>query len=67
MNPIELHDLRVAPGHTNGRPASTTTEIFKEFGFTTEHVCEVARGVLTGNISGVISPAPDHVAPGDPA
>jgi transketolase len=47
--------------------SAPATEIFKEFGFTTEHVCEVARGVLTGNISGVISPAPDHVAPADPA
>jgi transketolase len=40
--------------------------IFEHFGFTSRHVCEVARGVLTGNIRGVISPAPDHVAPGDP-
>jgi len=37
MNPIELHDLRVAPGHTNGRPVSTTTEIFKEFTFEAAH------------------------------
>lgn len=37
MNPIELHGRRVAPGHVNGRPASTTTEIFKEFTFEAAH------------------------------
>ena len=42
-------------------------DIFEHFGFTSDHVCEVARGVLTGNLRGVISPLPDHVAPGDPA
>ncbi|HUG49105.1 MAG TPA: transketolase [Candidatus Limnocylindria bacterium] len=41
--------------------------IFERFGFTVDHVCEVARGVLTGNLRGVIAPPPDHVAPGDPA
>jgi transketolase len=39
-------------------------DILEHFGFTTENVVRVARGVLTGDISGVISPAADHVAPG---
>lgn len=46
--------------------SAPASEIFKQFGFTADHVCEVARGVLTGNVSGVISPEPDHVAPADP-
>jgi transketolase len=46
--------------------SAPAADIFENFGFTTAHVCETARGVLTGNINGVISPAPDHVAPGDP-
>jgi transketolase len=47
--------------------SAPAADIFEHFGFTPAHVCETARGVLTGNISGVISPAPDHVAPADPA
>jgi transketolase len=41
-------------------------QIFENFSFTSGHLCEVARRVLTGNLRGVVSPAPDHVAPGDP-
>ena len=40
-------------------PAAT---IFEEFGFTAEAVAHVARGVLTGTVRGVVSPAPDHHA-----
>jgi 6-pyruvoyltetrahydropterin/6-carboxytetrahydropterin synthase len=36
MNPLELHDLRVAAADRNGRSA-TTTEIFKEFTFEAAH------------------------------
>jgi transketolase len=39
-------------------------DILEHFGFTTEHVVQVARGVLTGSVRGVISPKADHVAPG---
>ena len=35
-------------------------EILERFGFTTEAVTKVARGVLRGEINGIISPAPDH-------
>jgi len=35
-------------------------EIFKRFGFTAENVAEVARGVLAGDVHGVISPDADH-------
>jgi transketolase len=42
-------------------------DIFEQFGFTPARVAEVARGVLTGEQTGVISPEPDHVSPGDPA
>ncbi|MDP8905321.1 MAG: transketolase [Chloroflexota bacterium] len=42
-------------------------DIFEHFGFTAEHVVEVCRGVLAGKIRGIVSPDPDHVAPGDPA
>ncbi len=38
-------------------PAPT---IFEHFGFTPAHVAEVARGVLTGTVRGVVSPAPDR-------
>ena len=38
-------------------PAAT---IFEHFGFTAADVAHVARGVLTGSLRGVISPAPDH-------
>jgi transketolase len=38
-------------------------DIFKSFGFTPTHVAEVARGVLTGETHGVISPPPAHGAP----
>jgi transketolase len=41
-------------------------EIFQRFGFTAGHVAELARAVLTGRAQRVVSPAPDHVAPGDP-
>jgi transketolase len=41
-------------------------DIFDHFGFTTDHVVEVARGVLTGTMRGTISPKADHVAPGHP-
>lgn len=41
-------------------------ETFQRFGFTPAHVAEIARSVLTGRAQRVISPAPDHVAPGDP-
>jgi len=40
-------------------PAAT---IFDEFGFTADAVAHVARGVLTGMLRGVVSPAPDHHA-----
>lgn len=40
--------------------------IFEEFGFTVDNVAELARRVITGDVRGVISPAPDHVAPSDP-
>jgi transketolase len=35
-------------------------DIFAAFGFTAAHVAEVARGVLTGDVRGVISPAAAH-------
>ncbi len=35
-------------------------EIFEKFGFTADHVAEVARGVLAGDVRGVISPDADH-------
>jgi len=38
-------------------PAPT---IFEHLGFTPAHVAEVARGVLTGTVRGVVSPAPDR-------
>jgi len=34
--------------------------IFERFGFTVEHVVEVARGVRAGEVSGVIAPRPEH-------
>jgi 6-pyruvoyltetrahydropterin/6-carboxytetrahydropterin synthase len=37
MNPLELHDVRVEDQRRNGRAASTTTEIFKEFTFEAAH------------------------------
>ena len=42
-------------------------DIFQRFGFTVERAVEVARGVLTGDLRGVVSPAPDHVGPGEVA
>ncbi len=42
-------------------------DIFQRFGFTVEKVVEVARGVLTSDLCGVVSPAPDHVGPGEVA
>ena len=35
-------------------------QIFEQFGLTVEHLAEVARGVLAGDVRGVISPAADH-------
>jgi len=35
-------------------------QIFEAFGFTVEHVTKVARGVLDGEVKGIISPAPEH-------
>ena len=35
-------------------------EIFEAFGFTVENVAHVARGVLAGDVRGVISPGADH-------
>jgi hypothetical protein len=46
--------------------SSPYKDILEHFGFTTEHVVEVARGVLTGKVGGIISPKADHVAPGSP-
>jgi transketolase len=45
--------------------SAPATDIFEHFGFTAERVAEVARGVLAGEVRGVISPEPDHVSPGD--
>jgi transketolase len=42
--------------------SAPAADIFKAFGFTPEHVADVARRVLTGDLSGVISPPPDHEA-----
>jgi transketolase len=39
-------------------------DILEHFGFTTDNVVRVARGVLTGDVRGVISPPADDVAPG---
>ena len=39
------------------------SDIFEAFGFTPEHVADVARGVLTGDLRASISPPPDHEAP----
>jgi transketolase len=41
-------------------------DIFARFGFTAENVAELARGVVTGDVRGMISPDADHVAPADP-
>jgi transketolase len=35
-------------------------QIFEQFGFTVDHVVEVARGVLAGETSGIISPTGGH-------
>ncbi len=35
-------------------------EIFEQFGFTVENLAEVARGVLAGDVRGIISPDADH-------
>jgi transketolase len=42
--------------------SAPAADIFTAFGFTPEHVADVARRVLTGDRSGVISPPPDHEA-----
>jgi transketolase len=42
--------------------SAPAADIFKAFGFTPERVAEVARGVLTGELSGIVSPPPDHEA-----
>ena len=36
--------------------------IFEHFGFTAEHVADVARRVLVGELRGVVSPGPGHGA-----
>jgi transketolase len=38
--------------------------IFERFGFTPARVAEVARGVMSGDVRGVVSPAPGHSTPG---
>jgi transketolase len=38
-------------------------DIFRSFGLTSAHVAEVARGALTGETRGVISPPPASDAP----
>ena len=35
-------------------------QIFEKFGLTVENMAEVARGVLSGDVRGVISPDADH-------
>jgi transketolase len=42
------------------------TEVLEEFGFTVEKVTAVARDVIAGRRHGVVTPLPDHVAPGNP-
>jgi len=42
--------------------SAPAADIFNAFGFTPELVADVARQVLTGDLSGVISPPPDHEA-----
>jgi transketolase len=39
-------------------------EIFEAFGFTVDHVTELARAVMTGRAERIVSPPPDHVSPG---
>ncbi|MGI8703968.1 MAG: transketolase-like TK C-terminal-containing protein, partial [Candidatus Limnocylindrales bacterium] len=46
--------------------SAPAADIFERFGFTADHLAEVARGVLTGRHKGVVTPQPDHVAPGEP-
>jgi transketolase len=36
-------------------------DIFEHFGFTAEHVAELARGVMDGSVRGVISPPWEHL------
>jgi transketolase len=36
-------------------------DIFEHFGFTAEHVAELARGVIDGTVRGVISPPWEHL------
>ncbi|CAN5715670.1 transketolase [soil metagenome] len=40
--------------------SAPASEIFERFGFTPEGVADVARGVMTGDIRGIVSPPPDH-------
>jgi transketolase len=40
--------------------SAPASDIFEHFGFTAEHVAELARGVLAGSVRGVISPPPEH-------
>jgi transketolase len=35
-------------------------DILEHFGFTTEHVVQVARSVLTGSVRGIVSPKAEH-------
>jgi transketolase len=41
------------------------TGVLEAFGFTVDHVTEVCRDVLAGRRHGVVTPLPDHVAPGE--
>ena len=40
--------------------SAPAVEIFEKFGFTVDNVAEVARGVLAGEVRGVLSPEADH-------
>jgi transketolase len=40
--------------------SAPAAQIFERFGFTVEHVAELARGVLSGDVRGVISPDAEH-------
>jgi hypothetical protein len=40
--------------------SAPAAEIFEAFGFTVENVARVARGVLAGDVRGIISPDADH-------
>ena len=40
--------------------SAPAAQIFERFGLTVENVAEVARGVLAGDVRGIISPDADH-------